>query len=415
MASLPFDRFYSHIILISFAVHTLIQFNRQTIKPLFNWRTVLLQSVFIVTAGSTIYTINKPEAYSEWGKQITILLFPILFCITGLDVKKYRPQLLLGFSLVCTATIVYLFGDALHTITYYHLPLSTIFSAAFTNHNFAQPIDMHATFFSMQLVIALVYLVTVLVNTYKTCYKIFYLVCICILAAGLFQLCSKSVFFCLFVIVNLVLPYYLLKGKHRWKFMLITASISVLAIAGIYNLKTFRERYVTDLQTDLSKPTANETTDPRLARWDVARGLISRSPIIGYGAGSEIGLLHEVFFEKKYYSSFLNKLNVHNQYLSFLIKSGIIGLLVYISTLTFGFTAAFAKKDLLFLAFMLLITFVSFSENFLDVDKGIFFYAYFFSFFVFSDNKRPGLADAPDITNNAPLEHIYYLDELATN
>jgi hypothetical protein len=33
---------------------------------------------------------------------------------------------------------------------------------------------------------------------------------------------------------------------------------------------------------------------------------------------------------------------------------------------------------------MLLVAIVSFSENLLDVDKGIFFYAFFFSFFVFS-------------------------------
>ena len=388
MASLPFDRFYSHLILISFALHTLIQFNRLEVKPVFNWRTLLLQSVFFITVISTIYTAYKLEAFQEWGKDITIFLLPLLFCFTRLDIKKYREPLLLGFSLICVATILYLYFDAFRTIRFYKLPFSSIFSATFTNHNFSEPIDMHATFFSMQLAIALVYLLTVLIKERMIHWKLFYAVCICVLAAGLLQLCSKSVVFCVIITINLLLPYLLLKGYQRWKFILSTAAISLILMIGLFSLGSFKERYITDLKVDLSQKTSAETTDPRLARWETALGLITESPMIGHGAGSEIGLLHQAYFTKKYYNSFLNKLNAHNQYLSFLLKAGIVGLLAYLTTLTFGFRIAFAKKDLLFTSFMLLVAIVSLSENLLDVDKGIFFYAYFFSFFVFSNETK---------------------------
>jgi len=382
LASLPFDRFYSHIILISFAVHTLIQLDKQRFKSAFNWRTLWLQSVFFITVISTIYTAWKPEAYSEWGKQIPILLIPLLFCFTQLDIKKYKAPLLLGFALICTATVVYLYFDAFRTIRFYKLPYSSIFSAAFTNHNFSEPIDMHATFFSMQLVIALVYLISILIQNQSVYYRILYCICCCILLAGLLQLCSKTIFFCLLIIINIAIPFFQLKGYKRWKFVLTTASITAVLMIGIFRLNTFKERYITDLRTDLTQKSTATTTDSRLDRWRAAEGLIVKSPIIGYGAGSEIGLLHQVYFSKKYYSSFLNKLNVHNQYLSFLLKSGLIGLLIYIATLTFGFRAALAQKDLLFFTFMLLIAMVSFAENYLDVDKGVCFYAFFFSFFV---------------------------------
>src|ERR1700690_3234615 len=74
MASLPFDRFYSHLILISFAIHTLIHLKKSEIKPVFKLRTIVLQSVFFITVLSTIYTTNKTEAFNEWGKHITIFL-----------------------------------------------------------------------------------------------------------------------------------------------------------------------------------------------------------------------------------------------------------------------------------------------------------------------------------------------------
>lgn len=387
MASLPFDRFYSHLILISFAIHTLIHLDKKKISSIFKWRTLVLQSVFFITLITTIYTVNHAEAFNEWGKQITIFLFPVLFCLASLDIKKYLSSLLLIFALVCTGTIVYLYADALIAIRHYQLPLSSLFSHAFTNHNFSEPIDMHATFFSMQIAIALVYLSTVLIKERSDYLRLFYLVCVGILSAGMIQLSSKSVFVALFLIINLAIPFFLLKGK-RTKYILITGSASVLAIVGIFTVDTFRTRYITDLQIDLTNTPTLTTTDSRLDRWDAAAELMKKSPIIGHGAGSEIGLLKEIFFAKKYYSSYLHKLNTHNEYLSFLIKSGIIGMLIYIGTLLFGFKVALVKRDLFFFTFMVLIALVSLSENLLDVDKGIIFYAFFFSLFYFSSGIK---------------------------
>src|ERR1700733_231373 len=112
MASLPFDIFYSHLILVSLFLHTIIHFNKKAVKPLFQPKVLILQSVFFVSLLSTIYTININGAFNELGRLVTILLFPILFCLNPLDLKKYRRQLLLSFALVCTLTIVYLYIQA---------------------------------------------------------------------------------------------------------------------------------------------------------------------------------------------------------------------------------------------------------------------------------------------------------------
>jgi O-antigen ligase len=327
-------------------------------------------------------------AFSEWIRQITIFFFPLLFCITRLDIEKFRPKLLMAFALVCTVAVAYLYIDALVVIRHYHLPLLTLFSVSFTNHNFSEPIGMHATFFSMQAGLSLVYLLSVLIKERIFARQIFYAVCIGMLTAGLIQLCSKSVFIALLFIINVAVPYFLLKDSRRWKFAIVSISFSVLAVATVFSSGTFRKRYLEGLRDDLSAVPFYETTDSRLARWETAVELIRRSPVIGYGTGSEISLLHEKFYQKKLYSSYLNNLNSHNEYLSFLIRSGILGLLVYLATLSYGFYVSFVKKDLLFFTFMTLIATVSISENLLDVDKGIIFYAFFFSFFIFSGKRR---------------------------
>jgi len=347
----------------------------------------MLQSVFFITVLSTFYSINRHEGFNDWGKQIVIFLFPVFFCLNPLDIKKYRPQLLLSFALVCTITIIYLYADAFVTIRYYQLPLSTIISGAFINHNFAQPIDMHATFFSMQLVIALVCMISTLIKEKNRYTSIFYLVCSIILTAGLIQLSSKSVLMVLLIVINIAVPYFVFQDARRWKYVLFSASLSLVLISGVLYSGAFRERFLNEFQVDLSKATANETSDGRLARWQVITELITKKPIIGYGTGSEMELLQDAFYKHKLYNSYLSKLNAHNEYLSMLLKSGIIGFLVYTATLIWGFSMSLKRKDLLFFTFILLVAIVSLSENVLDVDKGIFFYASFYSFFSFSTEE----------------------------
>jgi O-antigen ligase len=389
LLSLPFDRFYSHLILASFAIHTLIQINKNAIKPVFTLRTAMLLSVFLVTLISTIYTIKPRQAFTEWELDVPILLLPLLLCFNQLDLKKYKPQLLLALALGCTATILYLYADAFITIRHYGLPLSSILSPAFTNHNFSEPIDMHATFFSLQIAVALIYLLSRLVSERLTPISlVIYIACSCVLAAGIIQLSSKSVFVALLIIVNIAFPYFLLQGTRRRQFIMISTFVSCLVIIGIFNSRTFRDRYLSELKEDLSSSFAGQTVEPRLERWKIAAKLIGQSPIIGHGAGSEIKLLEEQYFAKKFYSSYLHHLNAHNEYLSFLIKSGIWGLVVYLATLAYGFKKAIRKNDVLFFSFMILIAIVSLSENVLDVDKGVMFYSFFFSFFVFAAEQK---------------------------
>lgn len=390
MGSLPFDMFYSHIIMISLIINLLIQFKGQPEQNVLSWRNAALVSVFLVTVWSTFYSVNKANAYSEWGKQVTILLFPLVFYYLPLDLKKYKDALLLIFSMVCTAVVAYLYLNAFYSIRFYGFPLSSILSSYFTNHNFSEPIGMHATFLSMQLAVALVYLLSLFIKERSRNYRLLLSGCMGMLSAGLLQLSSKSVCFCLIFIILLAVPYFLLHKAVRWKFTLIAGSLFIIPVVLVFTQDNLKKRYVKELETDLSDAAYGEAEDPRLARWGAVTELIAASPVVGHGAGTEIPLLQNAFFEKKFYSSYIHRLNSHNEYLSLLLKSGIAGLLVYLATLVYGIGLSIKRKDIHLFLFMSLIVFVSVSENLLDVDKGIIFYAFFFSFFLFSaDEKRP--------------------------
>jgi len=414
LVSLPFDFFYSHIILISFCLHTLIHFKKANVKPFLTWRTLLLQSVFILTLIGSTYTSYQNQAFTDLGRQVVILIFPIAFFLNPLNLNKYRAQLLLGFSVCCTATVAYLYLDALLVIRYYHMPFKTLFSRLFTNHNFSEPIGMHATFFSLQIGVALVYLFTVWVKQTERKQKIFYAVCCAVLAAGLIQLSSKSVFLIAFIMVNFLLPLYLMNGRRRVIFLTTSFAISILIIIAIFKVGAFKERYLSSFSNDLSRKPLNEVVDSRLSRWRVSFGLIRQKPIIGYGSGSEMALLRESFYQHKLYDSFLNRLNSHNEYLSLWLNGGIGALLVYVLTLAYGFKKSIDTKDIIFFTFMMLIAIVSLSENIFDVDKGTMFYGFFFSFFIFSNQQknieRQHFTNKNILTNGQPVPEFARVD-----
>lgn len=380
---LPFDRFYSQLIVVSFLLHTLIHINKQRLQSVLSGQNLVLISVFLLNVLGMIWSHDNAQALKDLLRQLTIILFPFLLSATGLDLQRYKKKLLLLFGITCIITILYLYVDAIHIILYNKLPLKSVFSPAFMNHNFSGPIDMHATYMSLYVALSLASFLSFFREEKNNSSRIAYLSGIAILLAGLLQLASRSVLIAGIIFIIAGFPSFIPKGTTRIRFIIIALIISLITFFGISKIDSFKKRYVAELKYDLTEASVNnKIPEPRITRWRSAVPLIKHSPLIGYGSGSEKRLLKEKYFENKLYTSYLLELNAHNQYLSFLIKTGVLGLIVFLFTLFAGFAAAWRSRDVVFLSFMILISIVSFSENMLDVNKGIFFYAFFFSFFV---------------------------------
>jgi O-antigen ligase len=379
---LPFDRLYSELALISFLLHTVIHLRKENVLSVKISEIILPVSIYLLTCIGTIYSHYRGEAFSEWERQLAILLFPLLFSVTSFDIHKYRFGLLKGLGISCLLTIVYLYFNAIHIIQYNHLPIHFLFTTAFINHNFSDPIDMHATYFSMYSALSIAAFIYLAANAQKKRDRFLYIVGLLILFAGIIQLSSRAVFLALLININIVVPFFLLKGRNVIKFMIGSLVISVITIAGLTRNDVFKNRYVTELKDDLTQESINlNILEPRAVRWGCAWELIGESPITGHGSGSEIVLLKEKYYNRHYYNSYVNELNVHNQFLSFFIKTGVVGLAVFVWVLFAGFMIAVRSKDMVYVSFLVIITTVSFSENILDGNKGIFFFAFFYSLF----------------------------------
>jgi O-antigen ligase len=387
--SLPYDRLYSELALISLTVHTLIHIRKENLLQIKLSSILVPVAIYLLTLLGTIYTKFYGEAFYEWERQLAILLFPLIILYNGFNFRKYCLSILLGLAFSCFLAIVYLYYTAFVVISYNHLPLSSIFSNAFINHNFSAPIDMHATYFSMYIALGAIALVMALLNKPGRMERWVYLLMLLVLMLGLIQLSSRAVLIAVAIIVNIAIPFLLLNAKKRVYFVLFAILISLSGFYALTRIDNLRTRFIIDLKEDLTQAGINNNIlEPRVIRWDCAWHLVKQSPVYGNGSGSEVALLKEVYYQRKLYNSYINDLNAHNQYLSILVKTGVIGFCILLYILFAGFRDAIRYRDLTFAAFMIIIAVVSFSENILDANKGIFFFSFFFSLFYLPKRKN---------------------------
>ena len=120
--------------------------------------------------------------------------------------------------------------------------------------------------------------------------------------------------------------------------------------------------------------------------WLKATGQWKDSPILGYGLGSQRNLFawrveKEILETKELSSSHIkaakviSKLNLHNQYLQYLYEAGLLGIAVLFTA--FGYqiwNASLVKFDASGKALLIFMIFLA-TENLLDRQMGIYFYA----------------------------------------
>ncbi|MEO8415694.1 MAG: O-antigen ligase family protein [Ginsengibacter sp.] len=387
LIALPFDRFFSEWLLVVFCAHTLIHLKMESLQTLRNKNIWIAASIFIVSLLAITYSNYKSEGLKNNLQQLAILLFPVLLAVTNLNLAKYKCQLLEIFGLTCTITILYLYLEVFKVIHYFHLPLTSIVKKAFTNQNFTVPIGLHATYFAMYVLLSVcIFLFLFFRGDHSKKGK--YILYSIVLLPGQVQLSSRATLIAAITIMVLIIPLFLLQGKKKVVFFLAALSFTTLIFVIITQVTSLKKRYIYDLENDLSEfRDPGDLTESRMSRWSLEWQLIQKSPLTGYGTGSEKFILKDTYFKHKFYRSYLLGLNAHNQFLSFLLNAGLIGLLVYLYLFYYALGIAIKRKDFLLLSFLLILLIVSFSENILDVSKGILFFGFFFSLLLLTDSN----------------------------
>jgi len=397
--ALPFDIFYSNITFITLCATTLVDTNLKKIKqiPKQFW---LFQLIYFLTATGYFYSNHKSVAAFLLERQLLILFFPLIIPLAVKLTDARIRFIMVSFVIATLSAICYLFASMCYSVIFVmQLPfLKTIFSGAFFNHQFSNPLNIHAGYLSLYVSLSIFHIVFLFkkASTYQT--RILITFSLIVLFAGLFFLAARNSIIATLIILLFVFPLFKIKNKIRY----IAVSVSILLVSffAISQISYLKARFSSALIIDI-KPLAGNSNiqyqgaEPRFERWVGAFDLIKKSPLIGYGTGDEIAMLRTRYLKRELYISYLESFNAHNQYISYLIKNGILGFCVFLIAFIYYLFLAIKHRDFLYLSFLLLLLIGFYTENILDANKGIIFFAFFntcFGYNILMNRSPKGLA-----------------------
>ncbi len=126
----------------------------------------------------------------------------------------------------------------------------------------------------------------------------------------------------------------------------------------------------------------------RLEYWKISKEIINENILIGHGTGD----VQDAFIEK--YQTLGTKLDKkfrlrsHNQYLSTAIALGVLGLILLLFFMVYPVKFGFQQRNYFYLICLCISLLSFFSEDTLETQDGVFFFAFLTNFFLFSSQNR---------------------------
>ena len=389
VATITLDQKVNSFSLVLFLFVLLFSFKLQRLKK--NIIPVFIFSIgYVLSFVSTIYSINSEEGNRVLERQMALFFIPFV-CFSAFEIDRVKFHGILRMFFISIFIIcLYLLKVSATKFIESNALLEDWFVKDNLYHSFANPIGMHATYLSLYVALAIFVgcYELVLKNTWWQKTLIFLGTLVLVITLTL--LASRVVISAVFFILFLVYPFYI--GKLKYKFVFLFAGILTFLIFFflVRESSFISERFINKIGDEIKlKPflKADSTYNPvyggetRADRWFCAFELIKEKPVLGYGTGSEKEMLMQKYTKYNLQNAIINNYDAHNQYLAFAIKSGFFGLLFFLLTVAYGLYIALKKQNFIYLSFMLLFAVTCITENVLESNKGIFFFAFFNSIF----------------------------------
>jgi len=380
---LPFGSLLLSIIIFCWTLCSFFVIERAyLLKGLKNPKSWWMYAFFIATLLSALFSENKSEMLFSLEVKMTFVIFPyLLFCFHWpADILK---RCLISFVSGCFFASVFLLGRALlysldgHPEYFFYTRFSEF---------------LHASYFSMYLMFAIVIVVLYYPNWFKLQRSViassYFFVAIFITTIFL---CSSKLGIVSALIVGPFLLFYKLRNGIRP--LNLVVGILVLITAIIISLNVFPEplnriKTLTELSPDKIDKNAVESSAVRLLIWEQSFKLISENLVFGVGVADANDELYEKYSENGLTGAFKHKLNAHNQYLQTFIGMGLLGFFILFRLTIWPMFAALREKKIVLFLFLFLTVINFLVESMLQTSAGVLFFAFFYSFFNLENERE---------------------------
>lgn len=333
---------------------------------------ILLPIIYLT---ELIYTENLPFVWQEVQRKMGLIILPFIFMM--LHHSKFKPNVdryLKAFvfsvsGLVLYASILLLFAGVNQE---YLLSGGLPFALRTTTEEL---VNLHPTYFGLVIAFSATVLIERISRTVKVSKFSFTqalrLFVVLLLTGFLLMLAARI------VIVAYIIVLMFLIGKRvsssYWR-AIIVSILGLVSLAALFTVPILSDRMM-----ELFDATSN-STNVRVMIYDCSLELAKEHWL--FGAGLErlqfiLDMCYAQFTAVNGETYF--QYNTHNEYLNVLCGKGIIGLMAFLGLLIFLFRKV--SGNALGVAFLVLFCFTCLTENLLDRQVGVFFFATFGSLF----------------------------------
>lgn len=376
---LPWRSFFSYFFIGAAAALWLLFFrrNKQFLQRETVFFLVLLCSVYAVEVMGMIYTENVAYGFHRLESKLSLVVFPLVILVSGIG-RQNTEKIVWFFvastviaCLVCTAVVFW----KLATLGQ---PISALFTDAQYSYIYlTEPLrSLHPTYLSLFICLS----VFVLAEEVRRQRRRYWLltVAVFLLLFGI-QLASRAGYAAL--LCTLILAGYSAIGWRR-KMLLTAYSIAIVASIGIAVsiIPQVKERMVDSvLEADIDEEQLN-SVNFHLKSWTCAiESWLNGNVIFGYGTGDEVLTLENCHEQRGWIG---NRHDAHNEFLSSLVKHGLIGLITMLGFFFYPFFLALKYRDVRYVVFLTTALICFMSESMLRGLNSLVYFALFNTLFL---------------------------------
>ncbi|MFD2566648.1 O-antigen ligase family protein [Pseudotenacibaculum haliotis] len=345
---------------------------------------------FLLFPIALLYSSDVDYGLKVVERNVVWFLIPLLVPFSLQMTKKQLYRAFLAFAIAVHAAALLLIVVACWNFIKTNDPLVFYYDELITVLNF------HPVYFSVYLLFSLLILFE---GTLKKYIKLPLYVRALIVAFDVvvLVLLSSKIVLASFLLVLGILIF----RSYRSKKSILTALLAiVVTLTVVMQFSETRKRINDSLFSSwelLDKETF-KYNDPftgitlRLITWKfVMKKFIEKENVVlGLGTGDAKEFINNVYRERKMDDGGYINYNMHNQYLEYALKFGVLGLLYFFSILFLSFKKAIRTKNGLYFSFLLIFCIFSITESNLEVQRGIVFFVLINSvLYFFSDKKLP--------------------------
>lgn len=381
-ATFALQKLNAPLIVILFAAQLFVLLKDRKVNFKTTWYFWCLMALFALNLLGLGHTENLPRGLDIIGRQISFLLFPLFY-----SVYRVKDMALL-FKTFCAAIfgLILLFEvDTVYRFFYtgdtFPLSVDLFLSYRYTGAELTKLLGIHNAYFGMFILFSNVLILDYISRVKSTrTFALLFLV-VCAQSLFLLQMVAKTAIILNTVLVVGSIIYILIKQK-KIRLLLVTGTLLVLiGFLSFSYLKLPYER-ITERLIELNdgKDTDRET---RAKLWSAALPIIKDNSVFGVGTGDVEDQLHLAYRA----NNITSKSNVHNQYLDYLLRYGLVGLVLFIAVLGYALFHAIKTGNYIYFCFTLIIMGCCFTENIFSRQWGITFYA-FFNYLLYLNAKK---------------------------